>query len=437
MKRFSVRRVVYLGVILLAGATTARGDLTGYWAFDEGSGATAFDLSPGGHDGTINGATWSSDATRTTHLLFNGSSDYVSVGPIGLSGNAPRTISGWAKSNDAAGNDGGWTGIFGFIPNTGGISRYFDVEVRGGGAPKPYCLHLYGQEENFGVLTDDPNWRHFAATYDGTTVRMYRDGVPAYSFGPNNSPLDTWDEVNMGRREATGQYFNGAIDEVAIYDNALAPNQVAHLAAGGDPTALPSPPISVFYIGVDNGNNSEFDHENDADDHYYWEDGDYSGLGTGGANWTGGQEDWSGGDSVTGFDRALIAGDPTNYIYFQLEDLEAAADAQFSLISDMVQPDGTHDLEFRMNGAAFHTETGIGTKLVTDTFTGADVGAVPGSNVIEILRTGGPGGWIQFDYVSLEVVPGAAVIPEPSTFVLAALGLLGLGLCRWRRWPRR
>jgi len=52
-----------------------------------------------------------------------------------------------------------------------------------------------------------------------------------------------------------------------------------------------------------------------------------------------------------------------------------------------------------------------------------------GSNVIEIRRTGGPGGWIQFDYLSLDVVPGtAALIPEPSTSVLAVLGLLGLSL---------
>lgn len=186
-------------------------------------------------------------------------------------------------------------------------------------------------------------------------------------------------------------------------------------------------PQSVFYIGVDNGNNSDFDHENAADDHYYWENGDYSGLGTGGANWSGGQEIWKGGDAVTGFDRALTANDPTNYIYFQLDAFEAAADAQFSFVSDMVQPNGTHNLAFYMNGVLFHTETGIGTKFVTDTFTGADVGANAGSNVIEILRTGGPGGWTQFDYLSLEVVPGTAEIPEPATCTVLAAALAALG----------
>ena len=36
-------------------------DLVGYWNFEEGEGNTAYDLSGNGNDGTINGATYSSD----------------------------------------------------------------------------------------------------------------------------------------------------------------------------------------------------------------------------------------------------------------------------------------------------------------------------------------------------------------------------------------
>ena len=189
-------------------------------------------------------------------------------------------------------------------------------------------------------------------------------------------------------------------------------------------------PQSVFYIGVNNGNNSDFDHENAADDHYYWEDGNYSALGTGGGTWSEGRmEIWRDDGGPEGFDRAVLAGDPINHIYFQLDTLEAAGDAQFSFVSDMVQTNGNHDLAFSMNGNLFHTVTNIGNGPIADTFTGADVGAVVGSNVITIERTGGPGGWIQFDYLSLDVTPGAAapVIPEPMTMLAVGLGIAGLG----------
>ena len=36
--------------------------LVGYWNFNEGSGNTVTDLSSNGNNGTINGATWSTDA---------------------------------------------------------------------------------------------------------------------------------------------------------------------------------------------------------------------------------------------------------------------------------------------------------------------------------------------------------------------------------------
>ena len=38
--------------------------LVGYWNFNEGSGNTVTDLSGNGNNGTINGATWSTDAPR-------------------------------------------------------------------------------------------------------------------------------------------------------------------------------------------------------------------------------------------------------------------------------------------------------------------------------------------------------------------------------------
>jgi uncharacterized protein (TIGR02145 family) len=59
--------------------------LVGYWNFDEGSGTTAFDQTPNGNDGTINGATWSTDTpeqnclgdcTDSVACNFNSNADY-------------------------------------------------------------------------------------------------------------------------------------------------------------------------------------------------------------------------------------------------------------------------------------------------------------------------------------------------------------------------
>ncbi len=49
-----------LCLVLFSGASEVRGGLIHHWAFDEGSGDTAFD-SAGANDGAINGATWGSD----------------------------------------------------------------------------------------------------------------------------------------------------------------------------------------------------------------------------------------------------------------------------------------------------------------------------------------------------------------------------------------
>jgi hypothetical protein len=185
--------------------------------------------------------------------------------------------------------------------------------------------------------------------------------------------------------------------------------------------------VEVFYIGVDNNTTSDFDPEWLADDHYYWEDGDYSGLGTGGGVWSEGRPELTDDDGgPEGFDRALTTSQPTNFVYFQLTPKEAIPTAKFSFVADMINANGDHHIiSYQMNGTEFHEENGIGAKFVSDTFTGADVGATPGPNYVRITKTN-PDGWNQFDYLSLEVTaPQLAATPGDGS--LLDFGLVSLG----------
>jgi len=84
-----------------------------------------------------------------------------------------------------------------------------------------------------GTLTLD-QWQHVAATWDGTTMRIYVDGeeknsVP-YTAGLKDNPgafsiggIVRWS--GAASRSTEGQYYNGLIDEVRISDAALSPSQ--------------------------------------------------------------------------------------------------------------------------------------------------------------------------------------------------------------------
>ena len=69
-------------------------------------------------------------------------------------------------------------------------------------------------------------WTHLAATYDGTTQRLYVNGTQVAQrpqtgpIGVSNSPL------RLGGNSVWGEYFKGRIDEVRVYNRALSATQV-------------------------------------------------------------------------------------------------------------------------------------------------------------------------------------------------------------------
>jgi len=101
-------------------------------------------------------------------------------------------------------------------------------------------------------------WQHVVATYDGVTKNLYVDGqwvgsqsVPVL---PVNEPL----RIGAGQTYQTlpGNFFNGAIDEVAVYWQALTADQVAqHYSIGAlgpnvPPVLLEAPQASTNYAGA-------------------------------------------------------------------------------------------------------------------------------------------------------------------------------------------
>ncbi len=202
----------------------------------------------------------------------------------------------------------------------------------------------------------------------------------------------------------------------------------------------------IFTLGNDDGSQGEFSQENGPqagpgaadvrDDDYYFA-GTYA-IGTVVAD-----EDWK------NFDRAIANNDPTNRLHFN----GIAGNTDLTLTVDLIAAGwwdgaagaagagtGTHDVSIDFNGVNILRQTGIvGNTLLELDFTSASVNAVAGENIIEITRTGGDSkgdggnaGWIQFDHISLDGTPGA-VIPEPSTGILALLAAFGMVLVRRRR----
>jgi hypothetical protein len=206
-------------------------DLVGCYTLDEGSGTRAGDSSGKGHHGTIRGnPQWSAGVVGGA-LTFHGSGDWVDLGnpadwPAGA---AARSLCAWAKTADPA---AGWHWIAAYgSPNTSQAMFIGSnaAALYGGG---------YGNDVAVDGFWTAGVWHHIALTYDGTTARLYADGVEVVSVAK------TWNLVRSQARigqqvNDLSEFWNGAIDDVRVYSQALSPAEVAGLAGLTKPRHKP------------------------------------------------------------------------------------------------------------------------------------------------------------------------------------------------------
>lgn len=75
-------------------------------------------------------------------------------------------------------------------------------------------------------------WYHVALTYDGTTQRLYVDGVEVASTARTGSLATTTGKLQIGRW-AGGGYFDGRVDDLVVWHKCISAPIVADLANGG------------------------------------------------------------------------------------------------------------------------------------------------------------------------------------------------------------
>jgi hypothetical protein len=80
----------------------------------------------------------------------------------------------------------------------------------------------------------DGSWHFAAGTYDGTTVRLYVDGVEVGDGVIADSPitygLGTSDELWIGAYAGCSLGWDGDIDDVRVWDRALSADEIAEHA---------------------------------------------------------------------------------------------------------------------------------------------------------------------------------------------------------------
>lgn len=203
--------------------------VVGMWDFDEGEGDIAKDSSSHGNDGTLVGGPKWADGKFGTALEFDGVDDYVDCGNAQMLHIPRGTMMAWIKVHTD--KDSGLSAVT--LPF--GDSRRWEPPFRslGLGAVQGepvFWIAINAENKEFlsGVLQLH-RWHHMAITYDGAMRRGYIDGEEVFAYVFNGEiEYSGAPSCVIGTRgkDSPGEFFNGVIDEVAIFSDALSNDQI-------------------------------------------------------------------------------------------------------------------------------------------------------------------------------------------------------------------
>ncbi len=201
-----------------AGAVPPPDGILGWWPGDGDAAALV------GAPATLGGGAGFTGGEVGQAFQFNGSGQYAATA-LDVKPSVVPTTTWEAWVNPARINVSGRQEILSI--DTGGYGRSVLIETG---------------TTNFGVFTGSGvwqpvgasanEWQHIAVVFAPTNIWFYKNGVQ-FSYGQPPGASSSSATLNIGRSPGYGEYFTGAIDEVTVYDRALAPEEIQAIFAAG------------------------------------------------------------------------------------------------------------------------------------------------------------------------------------------------------------
>lgn len=208
------------------------GGLAGYWSLDDSVMGTAQDMSGNNNNGMIRGATAVMGKVGPAYRFDGMSSITVPQSPsLDMAGSTSMTVMAWVFADPCTTGDAAVaskTGEYALFVHCG--SEIFEEETSTTGN---------GWVPNGTHAISVGSWHHLAATWDGTTVRQYVDGLvtdQSHALGGSLSASGVLGSaygfgIGCGNVPPSGMgtvayNFTGTIDEVVVYNRTLSPTEL-------------------------------------------------------------------------------------------------------------------------------------------------------------------------------------------------------------------
>ncbi|MCB1097391.1 MAG: hypothetical protein KDN22_17600 [Verrucomicrobiae bacterium] len=239
-KLLSISTVLAPMILTISAPSAARAELVGLWSFD----GDATDSSGNGNDGEVVDGTGEftddvPDALAGGQSLDMDGGGYVEIPHADiLNIEEAMTISVWVKPE----GDVSWDGIVAKNPGDGSGANHagnFELRLNAGNRNIELLYEQGTPNSTTSVASDNPipegEWSHVAVTAvrDGDILFYINGELAGEQFATpdfgwiNENPLYIGNRADIGTTQ-----FDGKIDEVALFNEALSPEEITALANG-------------------------------------------------------------------------------------------------------------------------------------------------------------------------------------------------------------
>jgi alpha-tubulin suppressor-like RCC1 family protein len=224
-----------VGLLAQSGELISQSTLIAAWAFNEGTGSAADDRSANNHTATLTGPAWTI-GKYGSGLSFDGVDDIATVADANtLDFSSALTIEAWVRPDPSSDSrplvrKAATTGFAYSLSLTTDSKTRAEVTIGG---------TTYGVT---GATTlTDSTWAHLAATYSGSQLKVWVNGVLDGTASVTGSISATTEALSIGGDSVADQRFPGRLDEVRLYDIALTEAQInADMGASIDDLTPPT-----------------------------------------------------------------------------------------------------------------------------------------------------------------------------------------------------